>query len=181
MTPSILLVKNGSAKLKQLVFVTFLLLQYLSESKITLRLSSNIMSNSDDDTNFPNKLLSTKKQVFQKLFQITYRSISETQISKIIQSGRFRGRLLGPFWKRGLQSRKNGLQPLTISVLIPLGWKAAVSAADAVRHQKILGSGTTRLIILNEEIKDIMTIIKFLEDSNLLIKGVSETIQTEAK
>ena len=45
----------------------------------------------------------------------------------------------------------------------------------------MFGSGVTTLIISNEEINDIMRIVKFLEESGLLIKGVSETITNEAK
>ena len=48
-------------------------------------------------------------------------------------------------------------------------------------HKIVLGSGTTTLIISNDEMKDIIGIIKSLEDSGLLLKGVSETIQNEAK
>ena len=47
--------------------------------------------------------------------------------------------------------------------------------------KKILGSGTTALIISNDEMKGIMKIVKSLEDSGLLLKRVSETIQNEAK
>ena len=45
----------------------------------------------------------------------------------------------------------------------------------------MLGSGTTTLIILNDEMDDILKIVKSLEDSNILLKGVKETIQHEAK
>ena len=45
----------------------------------------------------------------------------------------------------------------------------------------MFGLGTTTLIISNEEVNDIMKIVKFLEESGLLIKGVSETIQNEAR
>ena len=45
----------------------------------------------------------------------------------------------------------------------------------------MLGSGTTTLIISNDEMDDILKIVKFLGDSDLLLKGVSETIQHEAK
>ena len=79
---------------------------------------------------------------------------------------------------------KNVLQPLAKSVLIPLGLTAAAAAAaaeDAGIHKKILGSGTTALIISNEEIDSIMKIVKSLEDFGLFIKVVSKTIQNEAK
>ena len=76
---------------------------------------------------------------------------------------------------------KNAIKPLAKSVLIPLGLTATVSAADAGIHKKILGSGTTTLTISNDEMKDIIKIVKSLEDSGLLLKGVSETIRNEAK
>ena len=72
---------------------------------------------------------------------------------------------------------KNVLQSLAKSVSIPLGLTAAASAAEKGIHKKVLGSGKTTLIILNENMEDIMKIVKTLEDSGLLIKGVSETIQ----
>ena len=45
----------------------------------------------------------------------------------------------------------------------------------------MLGSGTTTIIIPNDEMDEILKIVKSLEDSNVLLKGVSETIQDEAK
>ena len=74
---------------------------------------------------------------------------------------------------------KNVIQPLAKSVFIPLGVTAAASTADAGLHKKILGSETTALTKSNEEMEDIMKIIKSLEDSGLLLKGDSETIQNE--
>ena len=76
---------------------------------------------------------------------------------------------------------QNAIKPLAKSVLIPLGLTAAASAADAGIHKKVLGSGTTKLIISNNEKEDIIKIVKSLEDSGLLLKGVSETVQNEAK
>ena len=74
--------------------------------------------------------------------------------------------------------------PLGKSVLNPSGWTAAASAADAGILNKILGSShnnTTTLIISNDEMEDIIKIVKSLEDSGLSLKEVSETIQNEAK
>ena len=65
--------------------------------------------------------------------------------------------------------------------LIPLGLTAAASAADAGIHKKILGSGNNTLIISNKDIDDLMKIVKSLEDSGLLLKGVTESIQNEVK
>ena len=79
---------------------------------------------------------------------------------------------------------KSVIKPLAKIVLIPLGLTATASAADAGIHKKILGFGhnnNTTLIISNNEMDDILKIIKSLEDSGVLLKGVSETIQHEAK
>ena len=75
---------------------------------------------------------------------------------------------------------KNVIKPLAKSVLIPLGLTAAASAADAGVHKKILGTVPT-LIISNDEIENIIKIVKSFKDSGLLLKEVSETIQNEAK
>ena len=99
----------------------------------------------------------------------------------MIQSGGFLGRLLGPILRNGLPLVKNVIKPLSKSVLIPLGLTASASAVDAAMRKKILGSETTTLIITNDEMEDIIKIVKSLEDSSLLLKAVSETIQNEAK
>ena len=102
----------------------------------------------------------------------------------MIQSGGFLGRLLGPLLKTGLPLIKNVIKPLAKSVLISLGLTTAGSAADAGVHKKILGSGhnnNTTLIISNDETENIIKIVKSLEDSGLLLKGVTETVQNEVK
>ena len=71
--------------------------------------------------------------------------------------------------------------PLAKNVLVPLGITAAASAIDAGIQKKIHGSGTTTLIISNEEMNDIMKIVQALEDSNILLKGVTKTIKNETK
>ena len=95
----------------------------------------------------------------------------------MIQSGGFLGNLLGtlaaPLMKVAI--------PLAKDLLVPLGISAAMSAIDGSIKKKMLGSGTTTLIILNDEMDDILKIVKSLEDSGVLLKGVSETIQHEAK
>ena len=154
-----------------------------------LRISSNMVGNSNDNTNFPHELLLTNRQVanIREAFAkntSTDIKLSKTQLSKMIQSGGFLGRLLGPLLKIGLPLMKSVIKPLAKSVLIPLGLTAAASAADAGIHKKILGSGhnnNTTLIISNDEMDDILKKIKSLEDSGVLLKGVSETIQHEAK
>ena len=76
---------------------------------------------------------------------------------------------------------KNVIKQLAKSVLIPLGLAAAVLVADAGIHEKILGSGITSLVISNDKMEEIIKIVKSIEDSGLLLKGVSETIQNEGK
>ena len=160
-----------------------------NENNVVLRLSSNMVGNSNDNTNFPHELLLTNRQVENicKAFAnhlSTDIKLSKTQLSKIIQSVGFLGRLLGPLLKTELPLMKSVIKPSAKSVLIPLGLTAAASAADAGIHKKISGSGhnnNTTLIISNYEMDDILKIVKSLEDSGVLLKGVSETIQHEAK
>ena len=98
----------------------------------------------------------------------------------MIQWRGFLGKLLGPLLKTGLPLIKNVITPLAKSVLIPLGLTAA-AAADAGIHKKILGSGNTTLIISNKDMDDLIKIVKSLEDSGLLLKGVTESVQSEVK
>ena len=81
----------------------------------------------------------------------------------------------------GLPLMKSVLMPLAEVVLLPLGLSAGMSAADAPIQKKIYGLGTTALIISNEEMKDIMKIVKLLEGSGLLVKGMYETVKNETK
>ena len=157
-----------------------------NETDVVLRISSNMVGNSNDNTNFPHELLLTNRQVenVHKAFAkntSTDIKLSKTQLSKLIQSGGFLGRLLGPLLKTGLPLIKSAIKPLAKSVLIPLGLTAAASAADAGIHKKILGSGHNNTTISNDEMDDILKIVQSLENSGVLLKGVSETIQHEAK
>ena len=70
---------------------------------------------------------------------------------------------------------------LAKNILAPLGITAAASAIGAGIQKKIHGSGTTILITSNEEMNDIMKIVQALEDSNILLKGFTETIKNETK
>ena len=107
----------------------------------------------------------------------------------MIQSGGFLCRLLGPLLRTEFPLMKSVIKPLAKIVLVLLGLTAAASAADAGMHKKILGSGkrsldlvlpnNTTLIISNDEMEDLLKIIKSLEDSGILLKGVSGTIQNE--
>ena len=162
-----------------------------NETDVVLRVSSNMIGNSGDNTNFPHELLLTNRQVanLHKGFAkntSTDIKLSKTRLSKMIQSGGFLSKLLGPLLKTGLPLMKSVIKPLAKSVLVPLGLTAAASAADAGIHKQILGSckannNNTILIISNDEMDDMLKIVKSLEDSGVLLKGVTETIQNEAK
>ena len=107
--------------------------------------------------------------------------LSRAQISKIIQSGGFLGRLPGSSLKFRLPLIKNVIKSLAKSVLIPLGLTAAAPAADAGIQKTILGSGTTILIILNKEMDDIIKTVEALKDSNISLKVVTKTIKNKTR
>ena len=88
-----------------------------------------MIGNSDDETNFPQKLLLTNRKVtkLRKTFEnylLTDIKRPKTQLSKMIQSGTFLGRLLVLLLKTSLILMKNRFQPLAKSDLIPLEFKA---------------------------------------------------------
>ena len=102
--------------------------------------------------------------------------LSKAQIKKLIQSGGFLGKLLsklaGPLIKVAMPVAKN--------LLAPLGLTAAMSAIDCSIQKKIHGSGV-KLIIEQEDMNDIMEIIEALENSGILLKGVTKRIENETK
>ena len=110
-----------------------------NETEVVLRLSSSMIG--DNETNFPHILLLTNRQVTNLCKAFTNKSStdiksSKTQLSKMIQSGGFIGRLLGPLLKTELPLIKNAIKPLAKSFLIPLELTAGASAADAGIHKK---------------------------------------------
>ena len=144
----------------------------------TLRISLKIF----DRNNLSHELLLTmrQKRKLRNAFNNNTSAnskLSKGQISEIIQSGGFLGSLLsklaGPLMKVAVALAKN--------ILASLGITAAASSIDAGIRKKIHGSGTTTLIISNEEINDIMKIVQALEDSNILSKAVTKTIENETK
>ena len=111
----------------------------IKNETVVLRLLSNIIS--DNETNFPHKFLLTNRRVsnLRKAFTDNWSTdikLSKTQLTRMIESWRFLGRLLSPLLKTGLPLIKNVIKPLVKSVLIPLGLTAAASAADAGIHKK---------------------------------------------
>ena len=129
--------------------------------------------------NLPHELLLATRQTTKLRNAIennmaTDIKLSKPQISKIIQSGGFLGKLLGPLLKTGLPLLKSVIKPLGL-----LGLTAATSADVQKKKKKntwFWSSSdsvpkTTTLIISN----------KALENSGVLLKGVTETIKNETK
>ena len=142
-------------------------------TEIPLKFLLNVVGDSNDENNFPHKLLLTTTQVSKPHQAFGNNSsanikLSKVQLHKIDQTGGFLGRILGPLPKMWLPLIGNVFKPLAKRVLIPVGFI----------HKKIFGSGcpsdlasyNTTLIISNEEINDIMKIVMSLEESALLIK-----------
>ena len=158
-----------------------------NENEVVIRLSPSMIGDSNDKGNSPHELLLTNRHVssIRKAFaDNSYVDIkfSKAQLSKMIQSGIFVGKLLGPLLKTGFPLMKSLIIPLAKSVLIPLGLTAVALAADAGIHKKILGSGNnTTLIISNKDMDDLIKIVKSLEDSGLLLKEITESVQNEIK
>ena len=104
------------------------------ETEVVLRLLSNMIG--DNETNFPhNRQVANLRKAFANHLSTDIK-LSKTELSKMIQSGGFLGRLLGPLLKTGLRLTENVLKPLAKSDLIPLGLTAAASAAEAGIHKK---------------------------------------------
>ena len=147
---------------------------------VILRLSSNMIGNLDDETNFPHKLLLTNRQAanLRKVFA-NHTSIdiklSKVQLTKVQKGGFLR--FLAPLLKSGLPLLKS-----VIKLLGVLGLTAAASATNAAINKKFLESGRhTTLIISNNDMKDLLKIVKPLEDSGLLLDGITETVKNEVK
>ena len=148
-----------------------------SNEGTTLRIGIKNFNKED----LPHALLLTTRQSTKLRNAINNNSatdikLSKAQIKKLIQSGGFLGKLLsklaGPLMKVALLLAKN--------VLAPLGLTAAISAIDGSTQKKIHGSGI-KLIIEQEDMNDVMKIIEALENSGILLKAVSKTIENETK
>ena len=147
-----------------------------NRTDVILRLSSNMVGNSDDEANFPHKLLLTNRQILslRKIFNNHTSAdikFSKAQLTKMQKGGFLR--FLAPLLKSGLPLLKSVIKPLGM-----LGLTAAASATDAAINKKILGSGNyTTLIISNDDTQDLLKIVKSLGDSGILLDGITETIK----
>ena len=131
-------VKLSDAQLKKLKTAA------KNKTGTTLRISLKMFNGNDS----PHESLLTirQKTKLRNAFNdniSTDLKLSRAQISKIIQSRGFLGRLLGPLLKTGLSLIKNMIKPLAISVLIPLGLTAAASTVYAAIHIGIWNNNFT--------------------------------------
>ena len=163
-------VKLSNPQLKKLIS------EIKNETDVILRLSSNMIGNSDDEPIFPHKLLLTNRQVanLRKAFAnhtSTDIKLSKAQLTKLQKGGFLR--FLALLLKSGLPLLKSVIKPLDM-----LGITAAASTTDAAINKKILGSGNhTTLIISNDDMQDLLKIVKSLEDSGILLDGITEPVK----
>ena len=149
-----------------------------NQIEVTLRMNIKMFNG----RNISHELFLTTRQTTKLRSAIEYNistgiKLSKSQISKIIQSGGFLSSLLSKL--AGLFTKV--AVPLAKNIFAPLGITAAASVIAAGSQKKIHGSGTTTLIISNEEMNDIMKIVQALEDSNIILKGITKTIKNETK
>ena len=146
---------------------------------VVLRLSSSIVGNSDDEINFPHKLLLTNRQnlSLRKAFNnhtSANMKFSKVQVTKMQKGGFLK--FLIPLLKSGLPLLKSVVKPLGM-----MGLTAATSATDAAIKKK-LGSGNhITLIISKNDMQDILKIVKSLDNSGILLNGITETVENEVK
>ena len=147
---------------------------------VVLRLSSNMVGNSNNETNFPHKLLLTNRQILSLRKAFANHTSVDIKLSKVqltkMQKGEFL-KFLMTLLKSGLPLLKLVVKPLGL-----LGLTAAASATDATINKKILGSENhTTLIISNDDMQDLLKIVKSLEDGGILFNGITETVKNEVK
>ena len=118
-----------------------------------------------------------KKLSLQKIEELKKELVKNNQS----QDEGFLGNVLGSLMKVGLPLENNVIIHLGKSILLPLGLTAAASAKDGETLKKILGLRTTALIISNEEVKDIVKKVEYLEESVLLTKMLVTLLKVNQK
>ena len=132
-----------------------------------------MIGNSDDETNFPHKLLLTNRQVSN--LRKAFANHTKAQLTKM-QNDEFL-RFLAPLLKSGLPLLKSVMKPLGI-----LGLTAAASETDAAIHKNVLITRNhATLIISNDDLNDLLKVIESLENSGILLDGITETVKNEVK
>ena len=136
-----------------------------------LRLSLNMIGNSDNEADFSHKLVLTNREVANIRKAFANRTSTDIKFSKAqltrMQKGGFL-RFLAPLLKPGLPLLKSVIKPLGL-----LGLTDVASVTDVAINKTVLGSGGhTTLIIFNDDMQDLLKIVKSLEDSGLLLDGI---------
>ena len=151
-----------------------------NRTDVVLRLPSNMVGNTDDKTNFLHKLLLTNKQTLSLRKAFDNHTSADIKFSKAqltkMQKGGFL-KFLMPLLKSGLPLLKSVVKPLG-----RLGLAATASATNDSINKKILRSENHKtLIISNDDMQDLLEIVKSLEDRGILLKGITETVKNEIK
>ena len=102
--------------------------------------------------------------------------LSKAQINKLIKEGAL-GSILAGFSPKLIKLALS----LGKNILAPLGLSAAMSATDAAIQKKMYGSGTKTVKFSNKDLDDMTKIVKALEDSNVLMTGITETLKNDTK
>ena len=102
---------------------------------------------------------------------------SKAQVKKIIKSGGALGSVLARFLPKLIKPAIS----LGKNILDPLGLSAAMSATDAAINKKMYGSATKTVKFYNEDLDDMTKIVKALEDSDVLMKGVTRKHKNDIK
>ena len=144
----------------------------------TIRLSNK----SFNKNQLLHELYLTEKQMTKRIDKIennmsTDVKLSKVQINKILKEGRNLGKLLMGFLPKLIKPAIS----LGKNILAPLGLSAAMSATDAAIQKKMYGSGNATLIISDNDMNDMIKIVKALEEHDILIKGITKTIKNETK
>ena len=139
-----------------------------------------MIDNSNNETNFPHKLLLTNRQILNLKNTFANHTSADIKLSKAQLTKMQKGGFL-----KFLMSLLKSELPLLKSVVRPLGMlglTVAASATDAAINNKMLGlGGHITLIISNDDMQDLLKIVKSLEDSGILLDGLTETVKNEVK
>ena len=196
-------IKFSKTKLSKIVQLEGFIPTLKISLKIAMQIA-NILYNLASDKNIPVTILDTGDDLFNnktknrslslKGLGLTLTNNQVKDIIKLIRSLKNRGILLKwntnkiisqigglstflrPLMTAGLPLIINILKLLAKTVLIRLRLTAATSATDVAIQKKICGSSVTRLMVSNEELNYIIKMFKSLEDTGLLVKGVSQTV-----
>ena len=103
--------------------------------------------------------------------------LGKAQINKLIKEGAALGSILARFLPKLIKPAIS----LGKNILAPLGLSAAMSATDAAIQKKLYGSGTKTVRFSDKDLDDMTKIVKALEDSNVLMKGITETLKNDIK